>query len=141
MASVILHTFDKVRDTGKMQLFRSHNPKFKDGMQLRDFVYVKDIVSVMLFLYRQQPESGLYNLGTGHAQSFLELARSTFRAMNLEPNIEFIDMPLDLREKYQYFTEANIAKLCRVGYDKPFYNLQDGVFDYVTNYLIPNKYL
>lgn len=141
MASVILHTFNKVRETGKMQLFRSHNPNFEDGMQLRDFVYVKDIVSVMLFLYRNKPESGLYNLGTGRAQSFLELARSTFRAMNLEPNIEFIDMPMDLREKYQYFTEANIGKLRRVGYDKPFFNLQDGVYDYVTNYLIPNKYL
>lgn len=141
MASVILHTFNKVRETGKMQLFRSHNPNFEDGMQLRDFVYVKDIVSVMLFLFRNRPESGLYNLGTGKAQSFLELARSTFRAMNLEPDIEFIDMPMDLREKYQYFTEANIGKLRRAGYDKPFANLQEGVYDYVTNYLIPNRYL
>ena len=141
MASVILHTFETVRKTGKMQLFRSHNPNFEDGMQLRDFVYVKDVVSVILHLFDNKPESGLYNVGTGHAQSFLDLANSTFEAMGLEPNIEFIDMPLDIRDKYQYFTEADISKLRSTGYDKPFHNLSQGVADYVKNYLIPNKYI
>lgn len=141
MASVILHTFETVRKTGKMQLFRSHNPNFEDGMQLRDFVYVKDVASVILFLYNKRPASGLYNVGTGHAQSFLDLANSTFEAMGLTPNIEFIDMPMDIRDKYQYFTEANMAKLHAAGYDKPFHDLRKGVFDYVTNYLIPNKYI
>lgn len=141
MASVILHTFETVRKTGKMQLFRSHNPNFEDGMQLRDFVYVKDVVSVILHLYQNKPQSGLYNVGTGHAQSFLDLANATFHAMGLQPIIEFIDMPLDIRDKYQYFTEADIAKLRSTGYNKPFHNLGDGVHDYVTNYLIPNKYI
>lgn len=141
MASVILHTFETVRKTGKMQLFRSHNPKFEDGMQLRDFVYVKDVVSVILHLFDNKPESGLYNVGTGHAQSFLDLANATFEAMGLKPNIEFIDMPLDIRDKYQYFTEADINKLLSTGYNKHFQNLNEGVHDYVTNYLIPNKYI
>ena len=141
MASVILHTFETVRKIGKMQLFRSHNLNFEDGMQLRDFVYVKDVVSVILHLYQNKPQSGLYNVGTGHAQSFLDLANATFHAMGLQPNIEFIDMPLDIRDKYQYFTEADIAKLRSTGYDKPFHNLSQGVADYVKNYLIPNKYI
>ncbi len=141
MASVILHTFETVRKTGKMQLFRSHNPNFEDGMQLRDFVYVKDVVSVILHLYQTKQQCGLYNVGTGHAQSFLDLANATFHAMGLRPNIEFIDMPLDIRDKYQYFTEADITKLRSSGYEKPFHNLRQGVADYVKNYLIPNKYI
>ena len=139
MASVILHSFHQIQDCGEVKLFRSHRPDFKDGQQLRDFIYVKDIASVILFLIEKRPESGLYNLGTGHARSFYDLASNTFKAMGKEVNIKFIDTPLDIRDKYQYFTEANMEKLRKAGYDKPFTSLEDGVFDYVTNYLIPNK--
>ena len=113
---------------------------YVDGQQLRDFIYVKDIASVILFLLEKRPESGLYNLGTGKARSFYDLAANTFRAMNMEPNIRFIDMPLDIRDKYQYFTEAKMDKLRAAGYDKPFTSLEDGVFDYVKNYLVPERY-
>ena len=139
MASVILHAFHQIQDCGEVKLFRSHRPDFKDGQQLRDFIYVKDIASVIIFLIEKRPESGLYNLGTGHARSFYDLATNTFKAMGKEVNIKFIDTPLDIRDKYQYFTEANMTKLRKAGYDKPFTSLEDGVFDYVTNYLLKNK--
>lgn len=140
MASVILHSFHQIRECGEVGLFRSHRPDYVDGQQLRDFIYVKDIASVILFLLEKRPESGLYNLGTGKARSFYDLAANTFRAMNMEPNIRFIDMPLDIRDKYQYFTEAKMDKLRAAGYDKPFTSLEDGVFDYVKNYLVPERY-
>lgn len=138
MASVILHSFHQIQECGEVKLFRSHRPDFKDGQQLRDFIYVKDIASVILFLIEKRPENGLYNLGTGHARSFYDLAANTFKAMGKEVNIKFIDTPLDIRDKYQYFTEANMEKLRKAGYDKPFTSLEDGVYDYVTNYLIPD---
>ena len=141
MASVILHTFEAVLITVKKELTRSHRSDFEDGMQLRDFVYVKDIVKVILFLIQKRPQNGLYNIGTGKAESFLELANSTFDAMGKERNISFIDIPEDIRDKYQYFTEADMTKLREAGYTEPFFKLRDGVFDYVQNYLIPNKYL
>ena len=139
MASVILHSFHQIQECGEVKLFRSHRPDFKDGQQLRDFIYVKDIASVILFLIKKRPESGLYNLGTGHARSFYDLASNTFKAMGKEVNIKFIDTPLDIRDKYQYFTEANMEKLRKAGYDKPFTSLEDGVWDYVTNYLLKDK--
>lgn len=135
MASVVLHTYENVLKTGHMNLFRSHRPDFEDGMQLRDFVYVKDVASVILFLCDQKPENGLYNVGTGKAQSFLELAHATFDSMEKPRDISFIDIPEDIRDKYQYFTQADISKLRRAGYTKPFHNLSSGVHDYVTNYL------
>ena len=138
MASVVLHTFETVKKTGKMQLFRSHNPKFEDGMQLRDFIYVKDVINI--HMYNTRPASGLYNVGTGNAESFLELATSTFIAMDRPVNIEFVDMPEDIRDKYQYFTEADTTKL-RKAYEYPMLSLREGVADYVKNYLIPNSYL
>jgi len=140
MASVIFHAFHQISETGKVRLFRSHNPEFKDGEQLRDFVYVKDVVDVILFLMENKPESGLYNLGTGKARTFVDLANATFAALDLKPVIEFIDTPEDIRDKYQYFTEANMSKLINVGYDKPFTSLEDGVGDYVGNYLKARKY-
>ena len=121
-----------------MALFRSHRPDFKDGQQSRDFVYVKDLVRVIRFLMRNQPSSGLYNLGTGHARSFYDLAVATFTAMGREPNIEFIDTPLDIRDKYQYFTEADMNKLRRAGYEEAFFTLEEGVNDYVKHYLLPD---
>lgn len=140
MASVILHTFESVRETGHMDLFRSHRPDYADGMQLRDFVYVKDVVDVILWLMQNKPQSGLYNVGTGRAQSFLDLTNATFGAMGKKPDIRFVDMPQDIRNKYQYFTEADMRKLRAAGYDKPFRNLAQGVDDYVKNYLMEHKY-
>ena len=139
MASVILHSFHQILDNGEVRLFRSHRPDFEDGKQLRDFVYVKDIASVILLLIERRPESGFYNLGTGNARSFLDLATNTFYALNKEPNIKFIDTPLDIRDKYQYFTEAKMDKLRNAGYDKPFTSLEDGIADYVKNYLVQDK--
>lgn len=138
MASVILHAFHQINETGKVKLFRSHKKEYQDGMQLRDFVYVKDVVSVLRFLMTTTPSSGLYNIGTGQARAFKDLAAATFRAMEHPENIEYVDMPLDIREKYQYFTEADISKLRAVGYDRPFYTLEEGVKDYVTHYLMTN---
>lgn len=136
MASVIFHAFHQIRNNGEMKLFRSHREGYADGHQSRDFVYVKDVVSVIHFLMEQQPKSGIYNLGSGKARTFLDLALSTFKALGKEPNISFIDTPVDIRDKYQYFTEANMQKLKQVGYSKPFYSLEDGVEDYVKNYLL-----
>jgi len=140
MASVILHAFNQIKETGKVKLFRSHNPEFKDGEQLRDFIYVNDVVDVIVYLMQNKPESGLYNLGTGKARTFLDLAKSTFTALNLAPNIKFIDTPEDIRDKYQYFTQANMTKLRNAGFVKPFTSLEDGVGDYVRNYLVATKY-
>ncbi len=141
MASVIFHSFNQIKNAGKVKLFRSHNPNYTDGGQLRDFVYVKDVVNVIWFLYTQKPKNGIYNLGSGKARTFLDLAKATFKAMGVEPNIEFIDTPIDIRDKYQYFTEADMRKLISVGYAHPFTNLEDGVSDYVKNYLSTNSYL
>jgi ADP-L-glycero-D-manno-heptose 6-epimerase len=141
MASVIFHAFNQIKNTGKVKLFRSHNPDYKDGEQLRDFVYVKDLVDVIVFLIRNKPASGLYNLGTGKARTFVDLAKATFSALGLSPNIEFIDTPEDIRDKYQYFTEANMQKLINAGYQFPFTNLEDGIEDYVKQYLNGSQYL
>lgn len=142
MASVIWHSFNQIKNGGVVKLFKSHRPDFKDGEQLRDFVYVKDLVKVMFWMmqlmtHNQWPKEkgGLYNLGTGKARSFYDLAAATFAGLDLQPNIVFIDMPEDIRDKYQYFTEANIKKLHDAGYTNKFYSLEEGVDDYVRNYL------
>lgn len=147
MASVIFHSFNQIKQTGLVKLFKSHQPAFKDGEQLRDFVYVKDVVSVILWMMEEMVQSkwlitnnGLFNLGTGKARTFIDLVNATFDGMDLTPNIEFIDMPLDIRDKYQYFTEANMSKLNNAGYTKPFYSLEAGVADYVRQYLSTNQY-
>jgi ADP-L-glycero-D-manno-heptose 6-epimerase len=140
MASVIFHAFNQIQEKGQVKLFRSHNPNYKDGEQLRDFVYVKDVADVCLFLMKEKPVSGIYNLGSGKARTFLDLAKNTFYALGKDPNIEFIDTPIDIRDKYQYFTEADMHKLINAGYDKAFTSLEDGVKDYVQNYLMPKKY-
>ena len=140
MASVIFHAFNQINQTGGMKLFASHNPDYKDGEQLRDFVYVKDVVNVCLFLLEHRKDSGLYNLGSGKARTFLDLVTNTFKALDVAPNIGFIPTPEDIRDKYQYFTEANMDKLKSIGYDKPFHTLEEGVTDYVKNYLVDKKY-
>lgn len=140
MASVIMHAFNQIEATGGMKLFRSHHPDYKDGEQLRDFVYVKDVCKVCLFLMQHRKHSGLYNLGTGEARTFLDLARATFKAMGEPENITFVDTPLDIRDKYQYFTEAKMEKLKAIGYAEPFTSLEEGVADYVAHYLVGKKY-
>ena len=141
MASVIFHAFNQIKNTGKVKLFKSHRPDYSDGGQLRDFVYVKDVIEVIWFLFKQKPASSIYNLGSGKARSFGELANATFNAMGKTIDIEFIDTPIDIRDKYQYFTEANMQKLIQVGYTKPFTSLEAGVTDYVQNYLSTESYL
>lgn len=141
MASVIFHSFNQINEKGGVKLFRSHNPNYTDGGQLRDFVYVKDVVEVLYFAYSSAIKNGIYNLGSGKARTFLDLANATFKALQKTANIEFIDTPIDIRDKYQYFTEANMTKLIDQGYAKPFTTLEEGVEDYVTNYLVPKSYL
>jgi ADP-L-glycero-D-manno-heptose 6-epimerase len=140
MASVIMHAHRQISESGGMKLFRSHNPDYPDGGQLRDFVYVLDVVEVCMFLLQHRKNSGLYNLGSGQARTFLDLAKNTFAAMNRQENISFIDTPADIRDKYQYFTEAKMDKLQSIGYDKPFHSLEEGVKDYVQNYLEKGAY-
>ena len=148
MASMVFHSFNQIKQNGKVKLFRSHKEGYQDGEQLRDFIYVKDVIEVCYWLMQQtlggfktlqELPSAIYNLGTGKARSFNTLARSTFAGMNLDPQIEYIDIPEDIRDKYQYFTEANMDKLKAAGYTKDFYSLEKGVDDYVRNYLDKNK--
>jgi len=147
MASVIFHSYNQVKEKGMVKLFRSHREGFRDGEQLRDFIYVKDVIAVCHWLMEAYAahalsslSSGLFNLGTGEARSFNDLVKATYAGMDKEPNIEYIDMPEDIRDKYQYFTEANMNKLRSIGYDKLFYSLEAGVEDYVRNYLAENKF-
>ena len=140
MASVIMHAFEQINKTGSMSLFRSHNPDYTDGGQMRDFVYVKDVVEVCYFLMHHRQNSGIYNLGTGEARSFLDLALNTFAALDRVADIRFIDTPEDIRDKYQYFTQADMSKLRGIGYDRPFTRLEDGINDYVRHYLVPGTY-
>ena len=170
MASVIWHSFNQINKDGQVKLFKSHRPDFEDGQQLRDFVYVKDVVKVMFWMMEESANyqdssimtqdssnkvqdseirnqksetrnlsSAIYNLGTGTARSFYDLAASTFRGLDLDPNIVFVPMPEDIRDKYQYFTEANMQKLQNAGYTEPFYSLEEGIDDYVRHYLRPGK--
>ena len=142
MASVIWHAFNQIKSTGAMKLFQSHNPNYKDGEQLRDFIYVKDVVDVLFFMInnRKSENSGLYNLGTGQARSFNALVQATFEALNFEPAISYIPTPEDIRDKYQYFTEADMSKLIAIGYTNEFTSLEKGVEDYVANYLVKGSY-
>lgn len=140
MASVVLHAFRQINETGAMKLFQSHHPDYKNGEQLRDFVYVKDVVEVITFLMHHNKDSGIYNLGTGKADTFLHLAQATFKALGKEEKISFVPTPEDIRDKYQYFTQANMSKLRGIGYNTPFKSLSEGVEDYVKGYLISNKY-
>ena len=140
MASVIFHAYNQIKETGRIKLFRSHRPDYKNGMQLRDFIYVKDVVNVCFFLMNHRKNSGLYNLGTGEARPFLDLANSIFRTLKRQPQIEFIDTPIDIRDKYQYYTQAKMEKLKGIGYTYPFYSLEEGIEDYLEEYLIPKRY-
>jgi len=141
MASVIFHAYHQIKNTGSMKLFRSYKKEFADGEQLRDFVYVKDVVEVCYFLMHLRKHSGIYNLGTGKARTFKSLAEQTFKSMNKSLNVEFVDIPADIRDTYQYFTQASMSKLKKIGYSSNFYSLEDGIDDYVQNYLMKSQYL
>ncbi len=140
MASVVFHAFNQIKANGKVKLFRSHRPDYQDGKQLRDFIYVKDVADVMYFLFEHRGQPGIYNLGTGKARTFLDLVNSVFLALDMRPEIEFIDTPADIRDKYQYFTEAKMEKLKLAGYPKAFRSLEDGITEYVQAYLQSTRY-
>ena len=133
--SVVAHIFPSVKANEEVKLFKSYNPDYKDGEQLRDFVWVGDIVDVILWMLEHKDVSGLFNVGSGTARSFYDLAKATWDAMGMEPKIGFKDMPEQLRGKYQYYTKANLDKLRKIGYTKPMTSLEDGVREYVQNYL------
>jgi ADP-L-glycero-D-manno-heptose 6-epimerase len=139
MASVVLHAFNQIQQTGEVKLFKSHNPNYTDGGQLRDFVYVKDVTDVCLFLMNHRNNNGIYNLGSGKARTFKNLVEAIFAALEKTPNITYIDTPIDIRDKYQYFTEANMGKLKSIGYTQNFTTIEEGVADYVKNYLVEHK--
>lgn len=140
MASVVMHAYNQIKQHGSMKLFRSHRPDYRDGEQRRDFIYVKDLLQVLLHFMEHRQNSGLYNLGTGEARSFLDLAHAVFSAMNRQPEIQFIDTPTDIRERYQYFTEADTTRLLAAGYQGGFRTFEKAVSDYVLHYLEPGKY-
>ncbi len=140
MASVIMHAFNQVKVNGQVKLFRSHNPDYKDGEQIRDFIYVKDVVSICQWLMEHQPASGLYNTGTGKARAFNALVEAIFTTMGLPAHINYVDTPLDIRDKYQYYTQADMHKLLDAGYPNTFYSLEEGVSEYVQEYLKQGKY-
>ena len=141
MASVVMHAFRQIGETGAMKLFRSHREDYADGEQLRDFVYVRDVVDVCHWLMHHRRDSGLYNLGSGRARSFLDLTRATFHALDVPENIGFIDTPEDIRDTYQYFTEADLSKLRGIGYDREMTALEDGVKEYVRDFLMKDRTL
>ena len=141
MRSFILKSYEQIKETGKVKLFKSYNPDYKDGEMLRDFVYVKDIVQMIMHFVDNKELHGIYNMGTGKARNWNDLVKATFKAMGLEPNIEYIEMPMSIRNQYQYFTEAKMDKLKNAGYNKPTYSLEEAITDYVQNYLMKNERL
>lgn len=140
MASVIFHAFHQIRETGKLRLFKSNDPAYKDGHQLRDFIYVNDVVDMMMEIFEKVPASGIYNVGTGNARTFEDLGISCFEALGLPVNIEYIDMPADLNNKYQNFTEADMHKWVSAGLELPETSLEDGIKEYVQQYLMTGKF-
>ena len=136
MRSIILKIFEKIRNDKIVKLFKSHNPEFKDGEQVRDFIYVKDVINVINWFLNKPKINGLFNVGSSIPQSFNYLAKCVYRNCNMNEKIEYIDTPKKIRKQYQYFTKASLNKLRKVGYNKKFFNLKDGINDYIQNYLI-----
>jgi ADP-L-glycero-D-manno-heptose 6-epimerase len=141
MRSVVYKASGQIRETGSVSLFRSHHPDFRDGEQRRDFLYVKDAVAMTLHLAKSQSASGIYNIGSGQAATWIELVTPIFTALNLPVNIQFVDMPSVLRDKYQYHTCANIKRLKDTGWTGPCHSLTAAIHDYVTHYLVPDRRL
>ena len=140
MASVVYHAFNQIQETGYLKLFKSHNTDYTDGGQLRDFIYVQDVVDVMYWMMHKRQNSGIYNLGTGQARTFLSLGKGVFSALNRTEDIQFIDTPIDIRDKYQYYTQANMGKLRGIGYTASFTSLETGIEKYVKEFLINNRF-
>lgn len=147
MASVVFHAFNQIHSTGKVKLFRSHHPAYKDGEQLRDFIYVEDVAKIMYWMMNKMVagewspgKNGIYNAGTGRARTFNDLAAAIFDSLAIKPNIEYVDTPGDIRDKYQYFTEANMNKLREAGYNEIFFSLEDGIDHYVKDFLLSHQY-
>ncbi len=141
MASVVFHTFNQIAKSDHMNLFQSHRDDYNHGEQKRDFIYIKDVVNVLFYHMNQRNNSGVYNLGTGKARTFNDLATAVFTALNKTPNIDYIPIPEDIRNTYQYFTAANMDKTRNKGYHEPFTSLENAIVDYVQNYLVQNRYL
>lgn len=141
MRSVVHKAFEQIRETGKVRLFKSRKPEFKDGEQMRDFVYIKDAVDMTLYFLNKKDKNGLFNVGAGKARTWNDLVTALFKALDKEVSIEYIDLPDTIADKYQYFTEANLDKIKGTGYNSPVTSLEDGVTDYVKNYLLKNSYL
>jgi len=141
MRSVVHKAFEQVRDTAQVKLFKSGNPKYNDGEQMRDFIYIKDAVDMTLHFLKHKDESGLFNVGSGKARTWKDLINALFTAMDIPKKIVYIDLPEHLADKYQYFTEANLTKIKKAGYKKTITSLEDGVTDYVKNYLMGKQYL
>jgi ADP-L-glycero-D-manno-heptose 6-epimerase len=141
MRSFVLKGYEQIKQTGKVRLFKSHNPDYADGRQKRDFLYVKDAVDMTLFFLDNKKPCGIFNIGAGMPRTWLDLANALFATMGKQPNVEFIDTPPEIRDNYQYFTQADITKLRKAGYDKQIIPLENAVADYVQNYLIPGRYL
>ena len=140
MRSVVLRCFEQITECGRMKLFKSYRPEYADGEQLRDFLYVKDAVKMIWFLFNRQA-SGLFNIGSGKAESWNKLAGAAFNALEKPVDIEYIEMPEHLRDRYQYYTCAEMTKLRNLGYTEETTSLEDAVYDYIRNYLVPGKYL
>ena len=141
MRSVVSKSYEQITRAGEMTLFKSYHPDFKDGMQMRDFLYVKDAVCMTLWLTQNKKENGLFNLGSGLARTWVDLATAIFSALNQKPNIRYIEMPSSLQEKYQNFTEANVEKLTESGFPVNLFSLEEAVKDYVVNYLETDRRL
>jgi ADP-L-glycero-D-manno-heptose 6-epimerase len=141
MRSLVHKSFGQVQTEGVIRLFKSYRSDFRDGEQKRDFLYIKDAVAMTLHLAAIPKANGLFNIGGGAARTWLDLARAVFAALNRKPNIQFIEMPDAIRDKYQYFTEANLSRLRAAGYTTPVVRLEDAVADYVRNYLVPSRRL
>jgi ADP-L-glycero-D-manno-heptose 6-epimerase len=141
MASVVWHAFYQIQNSGRLKLFQSHKAGIQNGHQMRDFVYVKDVCQVCFWLMTTRKKPAIYNLGSGKARTFIDLATSTFAAMNRTQTIQFIPTPEDIRDSYQYFTQADMRKLASAGYPYPFTTLEDGIAEYVNQYLLQGKFL
>ncbi len=140
MSSVVLKAFNQIKREGYVTLFKSHNPEYKDGEQIRDFVYVRDVCKAIIYFIEHRTENGLYNIGTGAGRTFKDLVKGVFAALDQPEKITFIDTPVNIRNKYQYFTEADITKLRSAGYTHPFASIEEGICDYVQNFLTPQKF-
>lgn len=141
MRSVVLRAFEQISASGKLKLFRSYRPEYADGEQMRDFLYVKDAVDMVLFLFEHPQGAGIYNIGSGRAETWNALAAAAFEALGKPVDIEYIDMPENLRDRYQYYTKAEMNKLRALGYGREATSLRDSVIDYIRNYLVPGRYL